>query len=211
VLSVQAITAVVSSPNSPAAAEAAAARAESLAKLARARAIQLRRQADGASRRPGRKWVAAGTAIVLVTASLAVAGYLEWQHLTLIHRQQRATEFAAAARQGVETLMSIDPDHAKENIQRTIDDTTGRLKSQLEVTATYLVKNARDAKVITKATVEDAAVESMTDNSAVVLVVAKSDTTNPDKTKRPPAWWRLSVDINRDGDQLKMSEVDFVQ
>lgn len=161
-------------------------------------------------RHPGRKAVRVA-AIVLVSASLATSGYMVWQHLTLVHDRQRAAQFAAAARQGVVTLMSIESDHAKEDIQRTIDDSTGPLKSQLEATATYLVKNAQDAKVSTKATVENVAVESMADNSAVVLVVAKSDTTNPDKTKRPPALWRLSVDINRDGGQLKMSKVEFVQ
>jgi Mce-associated membrane protein len=51
----------------------------------------------------------------------------------------------------------------------------------------------------------------MTDNSAVVLVVAKSDTINPDKSVRPSVFWRLSVNIDRDGDRLKMSKLDFVQ
>lgn len=161
-------------------------------------------------RRPGWKAVRIA-AIVLVSASLATSGYMVWQDLTLARERQRAAEFATAARNGVEMFMSIDPDHAQENVQRILDNTTGPLKSQLEVTATFMVKNAQEAKVTTKATVEDVAVESMTDNSAVVLVVAKSDTTNPDKTKRPPVAWRLSVDLNRDSGQLKMSKVDFVQ
>ena len=79
------------------------------------------------------------------------------------------------------------------------------------MTSSYVVKNAQDARITTKATVEDVAVESMTDNSAVVLVVAKSDTINPDKSKRPTVFWRLSVNIDRDGDRLKMSKLDFVQ
>jgi Mce-associated membrane protein len=160
--------------------------------------------------RPRRKAVRIA-ATMLVSASLATSGYLVWQHLTLARERQRAAEFAAVARNGVEMFMSIDPNHAKENVQRIIDNTTGQLKSQLEVAASYMVKNAQEAKVTTKATVEDVAVESMTDNSAVVLVVAKSDTTNSDKTKRPPVAWRLSVDLNRDSGQLKMSKVDFVQ
>ena len=73
------------------------------------------------------------------------------------------------------------------------------------------VEDAQKAKVTTKATVHDLAVESMTGDSAVVLVVAESDTTNPDKSKRPPAFWRLSVDLKRDDGQLKMAKVDFVQ
>ncbi len=228
-------------PDSLAEAEAELARAEERAEAARARAAELRRQAEGGSseqseptddgdvveakpvasrlrprwpsrlRRPTRKAVGTGTAIVLICASLAASGYIVWQHRLLVQRQQHAAEFVAAAREEVATMMSIDPAHATENIQHTIDDATGLLKSQLEVTSSYVVKNAQDARITTKATVEDVAVESMSDNSAVVLVVAKSDTTNPDKSKRPTVFWRLSVNLDRDGDRLKMSKVDFVR
>jgi Mce-associated membrane protein len=152
-----------------------------------------------------------GTAIMLIVASLGATGFMVWQHYALVRQQRHAAEFAAAARTGVVTLMSLDANHAAESVQHTIDVSTGALKSQLEATASYLVKNAQEAKISTKATVEDVAVESMTDNSAVVLVVAKSDTINPDKSKRPPVFWRISVNIDRDDGQLKMSKLDFVQ
>ena len=80
---------------------------------------------------PRRKAVAVGVAIVLASASLAASGYMVWQHHTIAHNRQLAAEFAAAARQAVTALMSIDPDHAKEDIQRLIDACTGDLKAQL--------------------------------------------------------------------------------
>ena len=228
-------------PDSLAAAEEDLVRAQERAEAARARAAELRREAEGGSseqsdaaedadiaeskparwrsrrrwpwrlRRPSRRAVGVGTAIVLVCASLAASGYIIWQHRTVVQRQQHAEEFVAAARQEVAALMSIDPAHAAENLQHSIDDTTGALKSQLEATSSYMVKNAQDAQVTTKATVQDAAVESMTDNSAVLLVVAKSDTTNPDKSNRPTVFWRLSINLERDGDRLKISKLEFVQ
>jgi Mce-associated membrane protein len=228
-------------PDSLAEAEEELVRAEQRAEAARARAAELRREAEAGSseqseptedadvaeakpaasrlrrrwrwrlRRPTRTTVGVGTAIVLICASLAASGYIVWQHRTLVQQRQHEAEFAAAAREEVATLMSIDPAHAVENLQHTIDDTTGALKSQLEATSSYMAKNAQDAQVTTKATVQDVAVESMTDNSAVVLVVAKSDTINPDKSVRPPIFWRLSVNIDRDGDRLKMSKLDFVK
>jgi Mce-associated membrane protein len=228
-------------PDSLAEAEQELVRAEERAEAARARAAELRREAEAGSsgqsqpaedpdvgeaqpvasrlkrrwpwrlRRPTRKVVGVGTVIVLICASLAASGYFVWQHRTLVQQRQHAAEFAEAAREEVATLMSIDPAHAAENLQHTIDDTTGALKSQLEATSSYMAKNAQDAQVTTKATVQDVAVESMTDNSAVVLVVAKSDTINPDKSVRPSVFWRLSVNIDRDGDRLKMSKLDFVQ
>jgi Mce-associated membrane protein len=213
-------------------------RAEARAEAARARAAELRREAEGGSseqpdatesadvgepaswrprrrlprsRRLTRKAVGVSSGIVLLCAALTASGYMVWQHRALVQRRQHAEEFAAAAREEVAAMMSIDPAHAKENLQHTIDDSTGALKSQLEATSAYMVKNAQDAQVTTKATVQDVAVESMTDKSAVLLVVAKSDTINADKSKRPPVFWRLSVNIEQDGDRLKMSKFDFVQ
>jgi Mce-associated membrane protein len=221
--------AITEAPASLAEAEEELSRAEARAEAARARAADLRRQAEGAAetaktattrsrrwrlprlRRPTPKAVGVGTAIVLLCASLAATGFMVWQHYALVREQRHAAQFAAAARNGVATLMSLDADHVAQSVQRTIDVTTGALKSQFEATSGFLVKNAQEAKVSTKATVEDVAVESMTDNSAVVLVVAKSDTINPDKSKRPPVFWRISVNIDRDGGQLKMSKLDFVQ
>ena len=226
-------------PTSLAEAEEAASRAESRAEEARARAAELRRHAevdnDSADadadegereqprwapwrrlprwhvRPPSRKTVEISAAAALISASLGASGFMMWQHISLMHEHKRATEFTEAARRGVEMMMSIDPDHARENIQRVIDNSTGALQSQLRVSSTYIVDDAQKAKVTTKATVQDAAVESLTDNSAVVLVVAQSDTTNADKSKRPPVFWRLSITIDRDGGQPKMSKFDFVQ
>jgi Mce-associated membrane protein len=134
-----------------------------------------------------------------------------WQHQAQLREQRDAAEFAAEAREGVATLLSIDPDHATEGVQHSIDETTGTLKSQLQATASLLVQRAQEEKISTKASVEDVAVESMTSHSAVVLVLAKSDTTNPDKSLRPSVFWRISVDVDRDGDLLKISKLDFVQ
>jgi Mce-associated membrane protein len=226
--------ATTDAPASLAEAEEEVIRAESRAEEARARAAELRRQVEADSDetdtesaparsrrwrlprvprvpRPSRKAVGIGTATVVISASLSATGYMVWQHYGLLREQRHAAEFAAAARKGVATMLSIDPDHATQSVQRSIDVTTGALKSQLQATSVLMVKSAQEAKVATTASAEAAAVESMTDNSAVVLVVAKSETTNPDKSKRPTVFWRISVNIDRDGGQLKMSKLDFVQ
>jgi len=203
-----AVTAVESDlPTSLAQAEEAVSEAESRAEEARARAAELRRQAGADTeaadsegdageagrlalwrrlprwrvRPPSRKTVEIGAAAALISASLGATGFMVWQHVSLMHEHKRAAEFTEAARRGVEMMMSIDPEHARENVQRVIDNSTGTFQSQLRVSSTYLVDDAEKAKITTKATVQDAAVESLTDNSAVVLVVAQSDTTNPDR------------------------------
>ena len=226
-------------PISLAEAEEEVSRAEARAEAARARAAQLRRQAEADSsdqsdtvedaddielaparwkrsrprwvRRPARKTVGIGCGILLACASLAASGYMAWQDRTIMHKRQLAPEFAAAARLGVTALMSIDPNHAKDDVQRSIDASTGDLKTQLEARSAFMVQQAEELKVISKVTVEAVGVESVTDNSGVALVSAKSDVTDPDNSKRPPMLWRISVKIERDGGQLKISGVDFLR
>lgn len=132
------------------------------------------------------------------------------QHRAIVHKQRLAAEFTAAARQGVTALMSIDPDHAKRDVQRMVDASTGDLNSQLSAMSLLMVKKAEDTRVGSKVTVEAVAVESLGDNSGVVLVAAKTDATGPDNAKPPPALFRLSVKMDRAGGQLKMSKVDFL-
>ena len=134
-----------------------------------------------------------------------------WQHRTAVHDRQLAPEFIAAARQGVTALMSIDPEHARRDVQAMLDATTGDLNSELAAMSALMVMKAEDSKVGSKVSVEGVAVASLSDNSGVVLVAAKTDTTGPDNAKPPPALFRLSVTITRDGGKLKMSNVDYLK
>jgi Mce-associated membrane protein len=52
--------------------------------------------------------------------------------------------------------------------------------------------------------------DSMTNDSAVVLVASTSEVTNAAGAKQDPRTFRLIVTLTRDGDRLKMSKVEFV-
>jgi Mce-associated membrane protein len=149
--------------------------------------------------------------LVVVAALLGGTGFMLWQHRTADALQHRSAEFAAAARQGVVNLMSLDYTHAQESVQRVIDDSTGKFKSNFEDGAGDLIKALTDAKVITKVTVNNAAVESMDNDSATVLVAATSQRTGPDAPKedQQPRVWRVVVSLVREGDQVKMSDIEF--
>lgn len=213
-------------------AEAAAAEAEALADAARARAQAIRLQQQGGAtepaeaeepeaesssaagarrwRRPGRRTVLFGIALLCVAVQLGLAVVMMRHHREAMHEQQLAGEFAAAARQVVVTLMSIDAANAKDDAQRIIDSSTGPFRDEFQNAAEAFVKTAQQAKVSTTTTVQDAAVDSMTDDTAVVLVAARSTVTNAAGAKEEPRTWRLSVHLVRDDGQLKMSTMEFI-
>lgn len=208
------------------------ARAEARAETARARALQLSRQAaphgedsHGEAphtstrwarlrrrllRRPGRRSLAVTAAVTLICACVGTTGYVVWYHRRTVDDRARAAEFAAVARQDAITLMSIDATKARDDVQRIIDQSMGSFKSGMLLNANNLVESVEQSKVSTKATVQGVAVESMTGDSAVVLVSAKAESTNPDNTKSPPQLWRIVMTLQRDGAQIKMSKVEFV-
>ncbi|ETZ98916.1 virB8 family protein [Mycobacterium kansasii 824] len=121
-------------------------------------------------------------------------------------------EFAAAARQGVVTLTSLDFTNAKQGVQRILDNSTGTFRDDMAKVADDFIKVVEQSKVVEQGTVQAVAVDvdTMTDDSAVVLVASTSEVTNAAGARQDPRKFRLIVTITRDGDQLKMSKVEFV-
>lgn len=211
----------------PEAAEVA--EAEARAEAARARALRLRQQLDAAPgdhhgaegaaparsrrwrpRRPSRKAMAAVAAVGVVCASLAGSGYLVWHHRGVAQERQRSSEFAAAARNAIVTMMTIDSTKAREDLQRFVDDTTGTFKVSILMGGEDAVKAVEQSKVNSKGSVQAAAVQSMSRDSAVVLVAAKSEITKPGVAKPESRSMRIVVTVQRDAGQLKISRLEFV-
>lgn len=156
------------------------------------------------------RFVAATLLIIGTVALLGLSGAAYLNHRNLELKQQKQAEFAAAARQGVVTLMSLDFNRAQEDVDRIIDITTGDFKKDFENQAEDFVRVAQEAKVVTEATVNAVAVQKMTDDTATVLLAAMSRVSNIASEKQEPRAWRLSVDVARDGDQIKLAKVEFV-
>jgi Mce-associated membrane protein len=160
--------------------------------------------------RPSLRPAIVTVALISICGLLVLSGFFIWHHHQARTRDQRITEFAAAARQGVVALMSLDFNKAPADVQRIIDGSTGTFRQDFEARKDDFIKAAQQSKVITDTTVNAAAVQSMTDDSAVVLMAVTSHVTNADGTKGEPRSWRLSVSLTRDGAHIKMSKVELV-
>ncbi|WP_083061174.1 hypothetical protein [Mycolicibacterium bacteremicum] len=196
-------------------AEANAAAAEQKAVEARALADRLSAERDAApDATPGRKsgWTRLAAVFALIaTIALLTAGGFMIKHQRDVRAHDRArAEFAAAARQVVVTLMSIDFKNPQESVQQIVDNSVDPFRQEFQGAADDFVKVSQDAKVTTKATVNAAGVQSMTADAAVVMVAASSTVTNAEGAEEAPRNWRLMVDLKREGDQIKMSKVEFV-
>lgn len=156
------------------------------------------------------KVLASCLTLIVIAGLLAASGWMIWHHREAVHRQQLAAEYTAAARQTVVTLMSLDFNHAQDAVKNILDNSTGEFREDFEAQSKDFVKLAQDAKVVTEANVTGAAVDTMSDDKAVVLVAVNTKVTNTTGANQQPRPWRVAVDMVREGDQIKLSKVEFV-
>ena len=150
------------------------------------------------------------TAVVAICALLGVSGWMAWHHHDVVQERQRAAAYTAAARQGVINLTSLDFNKAKEGVQRVLDSATGEFRDDFQRRAEDFESVVKDSKAVTEGSVAATAVESMNNDSAVVLVLANERVTNIAGAKDQPRKFRFRVSVVHDGDQLKVSKVEFV-
>ena len=155
-------------------------------------------------------WPAATVAAVASGALIGVGAFLVWHHHEQDAVDARRAEFTAAANTGVVNLLSMDFTKGDADLQRLIDSTTGEFRYDFENSRGAFLNVLRSSKATTTATIKASAVAEMGRDSALVLVAAGSEVSNTAAAKQPPRAWRLAVTVRRDGDQIKMSKVEFV-
>jgi Mce-associated membrane protein len=148
--------------------------------------------------------------VVAIVGLLGASGWMAWQHQHVVKERQRAAAFIATARQGVINLTSLDFNKAKEDVQRVLDIATGEFKDDFQKRAEDFAAVVKDSKAVTEGSVTAAAVESMNNDSAVVLVLDNERVTNIAGAKDQPRTFRFRVSVVHDGDDLKVSKVEFV-
>ncbi|MFD4407117.1 hypothetical protein ACFWPH_30560 [Nocardia sp. NPDC058499] len=169
-----------------------------------------RRAKSSTVRRPSARMVARALVAVIVLLSLMAGGYSMWNHQQITAAQAREDEFLNAAREGVIALTTLDSGKAADDVKRVLDHSTGAFRTDFQTRSEDFTKVVEQSKVATQGEITAAAVESMTDESAVVLVSAVSRVTNTAGAQQEPRVWRLSVTVTREDSELKMSKVEFV-
>jgi Mce-associated membrane protein len=169
-----------------------------------------RLRVPGLSGLSGLSRVLAAAAILAICGLLGASGWMLWHHHTVLAERQRSAAYVAAARQGVVNLTSLDFNKAKEDVQRVLDSATGEFRDDFQRRADDFASVVKDSKAVTEGSVTASAVESMSKDSAVVLVLANERVTNSAGAKDDPRAFRFRVSVVREGDQLKISKVEFV-
>ncbi len=158
------------------------------------------------SRLAGAAAVGLGAAVVLS----ALGGWLGYQELGQQREQQRDSEMVEAARQGAVNLTTIDFTSVDADVQRILDSAAGTFHDDFAQRAQPFIDVVKQAKSKTEGTVTGAALESLNGDQAQVLVSVAVKTSNDGKAEPDPRSWRMRVSVHRDGDSVKVTDVQFV-
>lgn len=196
-------------------AEAAEADAQAQAAAARARADEVRQDAGPpvaptTGRLPIGRTAGLALAALLTAAAVTLTALMLWQHGRVAAQHAEDRRFVDAARDGIVALLSIDHTRARADVQRVIDLSTGQFHDDFARSADDFVKTAEDSKAVTKGSVSVAALERLDGDQGVVLVAASSEVSNISGARQDPRPFRISVTVTREGEECKMSDVEFV-
>ncbi len=203
--------------------DAASAPADILAELAEAEAAQAQAIADAQQAtaraedlRAGRtrsalasRLAVAATGLV-IGACLVLTGLMLWQHRAVSARQAHDGQIVEAARASVTALLSIDHSHARADVQRVLELSTGTFRDDFAKTADDFVTTAESQQVVTVAKIKAAALESADADGGVVLVAVDNEVSNSAGAKQDRRPFRMSVTVASDNGQYKMSSLEFV-
>jgi Mce-associated membrane protein len=156
---------------------------------------------------PGRATVF-GLAVIIVLGTLL--GWLGFRAHQSHQAQTERSQLVQAARQGALNLTTIDWQRADADVQRILDGATGKFYDDFAKRSQPFIELLKQTKSTTVGTVTEAGLESQTAGTAQVLVAVSVLTSNAPAPQSDPHAWRMSISVQRVGDQAKVSNVEFV-
>jgi Mce-associated membrane protein len=171
--------------------------------------------ADGEAAVPPKKRISVPRRATLVGLAvvIALAGLVGWFGLRVNHSHQAQAQrnlFLQVARQGALNLTTIDWQHADADVHRILDGATGEFYNDFAKRSEPFIEVLKQTKAKTVGTISEAGLESETNDSGRALVILSVQTSNNVEAEQVPKEWRMRIDVQKIGDQVKVSNVGFV-
>ena len=154
--------------------------------------------------------VAAVVGLVLVVALSALVGWLVVRTHRATDVDERQSQIVQVARQGALNLTTIDWQRADADVQRILDSATGEFYDDFAKRSAPFIKVVKEAKSTSTGSITEAGLESEAGDSAQVLVAVAVKTSNVGAPAQEPREWRMRIAVQKVGDVMKVSNVEFV-
>lgn len=173
---------------------------------------------DGTDSEPAREpktpipgpWRVTLVPLAVVVTLAGLVGWLGFRAYQSHQAQAQRSQFLQVARQGALNLTTIDWQHADADVHRILDGATGQFYDDFAKRSQPFIQVLTQAKAKTVGTITEAGLESETTDSAQALVALSVLTTNAGEPEQVPREWRMRINVQKIGDQVKVSNVGFV-
>lgn len=159
-------------------------------------------------RMPHRQALLVGLPLIAVLWS--IAGWLGWQLYETHRVANEHAQLLQVGRQGALNLTTIDWQHADADVQRILNSATGTFYDDFSKRSQPFIDVVKQAQSKSEGTVTAAGLESASDDEGQVLVAVSVKITNAGKPEQRPRAWRMRVSVQKVGDDMKVSHVEFV-
>jgi len=169
-------------------------------------------EGNGRRGRWGPSDLAAGAIAVslVLVAVTALAGWLGWQTLQARDEQQHRAVLLQVGRQAAINLTSIDYATVDADVQRVLDASVGTFHDEFRTNAPAFANVVRQAQTKSQGLVTEAGVESISGDSAQILVTASVKTSSAGVPEQDPRIWRMRITVSQTPGGAKVSNVGFV-
>lgn len=157
---------------------------------------------------PVRPALVFGLASVVVLAALC--GWLGYRAHQSHQQEQLRAQLVAVGKQGAANLTTIDYEHADVDVQRILDSATGEFYDDFSARSGPLIDVVQKVQSKSVGTVTEAGLESMNGQEGRVLVAVTVKTTNRGAPDSQPRYWRMRLTVTPQGEDVKVSKVEFV-
>lgn len=155
-----------------------------------------------------RSAVAIAAAVVVALGSLA--GWLGYRTYETRQTQAQRNLWIAVARQGALNLTTIDYTQVDADVQRILDCGTGTFRDDFQQRSQPFVEVVKKVQSKSQGTITEAGLESQQGDQAQVLVAVSVKTSSAGAPEQDPRRWRMRIGVQKVGDAVKVSAVEFM-
>ena len=147
------------------------------------------------------------SALLALTAVCGWLGYSAYQEKKAAQLRQ---EFLQVARQGAVNLTTLDYANADADVKRIVDSSTGQFLDEFSARSASFIEVLKKVQSKSVGTITAAGIDSVEGGEGRVLVAVSVKTTTKGVPDEQPRYWRMRLTVVKQGQDAKVSRVEFV-
>ncbi|WP_123024367.1 mammalian cell entry protein [Mycolicibacterium stellerae] len=148
--------------------------------------------------------------LVALAALVAVGGWLGYQAYGSLQIERQHGRFLDAGKEAAVKLTTISYTDADADVERILDSATGQFADDFRTRSQPFINMVKQVQSTTVGTVAQAGLESVDGDKARILVAVSVKATLGTGGEQPTHVWRMRIDVEKVGNQTKVSNVEFV-